>query len=70
MGALLGRFLSGDVEGYGEEGSGDGHYPMGFHSLGTLIDSCKGSLKTGHLSMGALLGELGGGLLARDPEGY
>jgi len=32
-GALLGRLLSRDPEGYGEEGSGDGHHPMGdpFH---------------------------------------
>jgi len=27
-GALLGGLLSGDPEGYGEEGSGDGHNPM------------------------------------------
>jgi len=29
VGALLGELLSGDPEGYGEEGSGNGHYPMG-----------------------------------------
>ena len=29
VGALLGGLLSGDPEGYGEEGSGDRHYPMG-----------------------------------------
>ena len=28
-GALLGGLLPGDPEGYGEEGSGDGHHPMG-----------------------------------------
>jgi len=28
-GALLGGLLSGDPEGYGEEGSGEGHHPMG-----------------------------------------
>jgi len=34
-GALLGGLLSGDPEGYGEEGSGDRHV----HSPGTLRDS-------------------------------
>jgi len=29
VGALLGELLSGDLEGYGEESSGDGHHPMG-----------------------------------------
>jgi len=29
VGALLRGHLSVDAEGYGEEGSGDGHYPMG-----------------------------------------
>ena len=42
----------------------------GVHSPGTLRDSFKGSLETGHLSMGALLRELGGGLLASGPEVY
>jgi hypothetical protein len=28
-GALLGGLHSGDEEGYWEEGSGDGHHPMG-----------------------------------------
>jgi hypothetical protein len=32
-GALLGKLLSGDPEGYGEEGSGDGHHPMGVGSV-------------------------------------
>ena len=27
-GALLGGLLSGDPEGYGKEGSGDGHHPV------------------------------------------
>jgi len=27
----LGELLSGDSGGYGEEGSGDGHHPVGFH---------------------------------------
>ena len=49
--ALLGGLLSGDLEGHGKEGSGDGHHPMGVHSLGTLRDSCKGALQTGHLSL-------------------
>jgi len=31
VGALLGELLSGDLEGYGEEGSGDGHNPRGVH---------------------------------------
>ena len=31
VGALLGELLSGDSEGYGEEGSGDGHHSMRFH---------------------------------------
>jgi len=31
VGALLGELLSGDLEGHGEEGSGDGHHPMGVH---------------------------------------
>ena len=31
LGALFGELLSGDSEGYGEEGSGDGHHPMGVH---------------------------------------
>jgi len=34
VGALLGGLLSGDLEGYGEEGSGDEHVP----SPGTLRD--------------------------------
>ena len=29
VGALLGELLSGDSEGYGEEGSGEGHHSMG-----------------------------------------
>jgi len=28
-GVLLRELLSGDPEGYGKEGSGDGHHPMG-----------------------------------------
>jgi hypothetical protein len=28
-GALLGGLLSGNLEGHGEEGSGDGHHPRG-----------------------------------------
>jgi len=31
VGALLGELLSGDLEGYGEEGSSDAHHPMGVH---------------------------------------
>jgi len=31
VGTLLGEFLSGDSGAYGEEGSGDGHHPMGVH---------------------------------------
>ena len=31
VGALLGELLSGDLEGYGEEGSGEGHHRMGVH---------------------------------------
>jgi len=34
-GALLGKLLSGDPEGYGEEGSGDGHHPVGGPFTGT-----------------------------------
>jgi len=29
--ALLGELLSGDLEGYEEEGLGDGHHHMGVH---------------------------------------
>jgi hypothetical protein len=47
VGALLGGLLSGDQEGYGEEGSGDGHVC----SLGTLRDSCKWALEAEHLSL-------------------
>ena len=54
---LLGGLLS------GEEGSGDVHHPMEVHSPGTLI-VVRGLWKWGiSLSMGALLGEPGGGLL-------
>jgi len=62
VGAVRGA-SSGDPEGHGEEGSGDRHHPMGVHSPGTLRDSCKGALETGHLSlsMEALLGEPGVG---------
>ena len=35
--------------------------PRGFRSSGTLRGSCKGALERGHLSMGAVLGEPGGG---------
>ena len=35
--------------------------PWGFRSSGTLRGSCKGALERGHLSMGAVLGETGGG---------
>jgi len=60
-GSSVGGLLSGDPERYGEEGSGDGHHPMGVHSLGTLI-VVRGVWKWGiSLSMGALLGEPGGG---------
>jgi len=31
VGVLLGELLSGDLEGYGKEGSGNGHHPMGVH---------------------------------------
>jgi hypothetical protein len=56
--ALLGKLLSEDPEGHGEEGSGDVHHPMGYYSPGTLRDSCKGALETGHLSLWELcLGE-------------
>jgi len=51
VGDLLGWLLSGDLEGYGEEGSGDGHHPMGVHSPVTVRDSCKGALEMGHLSL-------------------
>jgi len=70
-GSSVGGLLSGDPERYGEEGSGDGHHPMGVHSLGTLI-VVRGVWKWGiSLSMGALLGEPGGGgSFARGPEGY
>jgi hypothetical protein len=43
--------------------------PWGFCSPGTLRDSCKGAQETGQsLSMGALLGEPGGGSFTRGPE--
>jgi hypothetical protein len=44
----------------------------GVRLLGTLRDSCKEALETGHLSLWELcLGEPGGwGSSARDPEGY
>ena len=63
MGALLGGLLSGDPEGYGEEGSGDGHHSMGDHSPGTVRELYGGSGNEASVSMGALLGEPGGGFL-------
>ena len=66
VGALLGGLLSGDPDRYGEEGSGDRHHPMGVQSPGTLSDSCKGALETGHLSLSLwelCKGNLEGGLL-------
>ena len=64
--------LSGDLERYGEEGSGDGHHPMGVHSPGTVRDSCKGTLETGHLSLyrSSVRGTWKGGSFTRSPEGY
>jgi hypothetical protein len=69
VGPLLRCLRSGDSEGYGEEGSGDGHHPMGFHYTGTMRDSCNVSVETVHLSMRALFGETVGGYFAGGPEG-
>ena len=41
-GALLGGLLSGDPEGYGEEGSGDRHYPIRVCSPGTPREPGRG----------------------------
>jgi hypothetical protein len=50
----------------------DRHHPMGVHSPGTLRDSCKGALETGHLSLygSSVRRTWRRGSFARDPEGY
>jgi hypothetical protein len=45
----------------GRRAQGTDITPWGVHSPGTLRDSCKAALEMGYLSVGALLGEHGGG---------
>jgi len=68
VGALLRGLLSGDPDGYGEEGSGDGYHPMGVHSLGTLRDSCKGA--SPYLYGNSVRGTWRVGSFVRGHEGY
>ena len=68
-GALLGELLSGEPEGHGEEGSGEGHHPMGGPFTGTS-DSCKRALETEHLYGSSVRGIWRGGSFSRGPEGY
>jgi hypothetical protein len=50
-GSSVRGFLSEVPKGYMAEGSGDGHHPMRVYSAGTLRDSFKRALETGHLSL-------------------
>jgi hypothetical protein len=70
---LLGGLLSGDLEGHGEEGSGNGHHSpvsWGIRSLGTLLVKRK-LLKQGIPLYGSSFrGTWRGGSFARGTQGY
>ena len=69
----LWELLSGDPEGYGEEGSGDRHHPMGVHSPGIRREVVSGLWKRGiSLSLygSSVRGTWREGSLAGDPDRY